>query len=216
MRLFSIYGLFIEETLVRVMAMQLNKNTRERILEVGADIIHQKGFNHTGIQEILSAAHVPKGSFYNYFKSKEDFGLQVIAGFGKYFSSLASEILGDDSLSPLKRIAKLLDTFMDYFKAEGYSRGCPIGNLSQEMADLSPAFRDALNGAIDEMVEGYAKTLAEAQVAGKVSKNFDVRETARFIVSSWHGALIHMKIQKGPCPLLTHKKFVLERLLNSS
>ncbi len=194
----------------------MNKNTRERILEVGADIIHQKGFNHTGIQEILSAAHVPKGSFYNYFKNKEDFGLQVIAGFVEYFSSLSKRILGDDSLSPLKRIEKLLDAFMDYFKAEGYSRGCPIGNLSQEMADLSPAFREALNGAIDQMVEGYAKTLTEAQIAGEVSKDLDVQEAARFIVSSWHGALIHMKIQKGPEPLLTHKKFALEHLLRSS
>ena len=46
-------------------------NTRDRIVETGAAIIHHKGFNHTGIQEILTAAGVPKGSFYNYFKSKE-------------------------------------------------------------------------------------------------------------------------------------------------
>jgi len=52
-------------------------NTRKRIIETGAAIIHRKGFNHTGIQEILNAAKVPKGSFYNYFKSKEDFGLQI-------------------------------------------------------------------------------------------------------------------------------------------
>ena len=56
----------------------MRQNTRQKILEVGAEIIHLKGYNHTGLQEILQAAGVPKGSFYNYFKNKEDFGLQVI------------------------------------------------------------------------------------------------------------------------------------------
>jgi len=55
-------------------------------LERGAEIIHLKGFNHTGVQEVLRAAGVPKGSFYNYFKNKEDFGLQVIDYFMECFS----------------------------------------------------------------------------------------------------------------------------------
>jgi TetR/AcrR family transcriptional regulator, transcriptional repressor for nem operon len=54
-------------------------------LERGAEIIHLKGFNHTGVQEVLRAAGVPKGSFYNYFKNKEDFGLQVIDYFMEFF-----------------------------------------------------------------------------------------------------------------------------------
>jgi len=59
-------------------------NTKSRLIEIGAEIIHLKGFNHTGIKEILEAAQVPKGSFYHYFESKEDFGLQVIDYFVEY------------------------------------------------------------------------------------------------------------------------------------
>ena len=51
------------------MASRAQETTKDKILRTGAEVIHLKGFNHTGLQEILSAAKVPKGSFYNYFKS---------------------------------------------------------------------------------------------------------------------------------------------------
>ena len=69
----------------------MQPNTRDRIIETGAEIIHRKGFNHTGIQEILTAAGVPKGSFYNYFKSKDEFGLEVIDYFSAHFKRIAKE-----------------------------------------------------------------------------------------------------------------------------
>ena len=190
------------------------KSTKERILQVGADIIHHKGFNHTGLQEILQAAEVPKGSFYNYFKNKEDFGLQVVDYFVNHFGGLAKSVLEDSNVSPLKRIEKLLDLFIDYFQSEDFALGCPIGNLSQEMGDLSPAFRERLKYAMDQMVQCYAKTLIEAQIIGEISENLDIREAAYFLVSSWHGALTRMKIVKNSDPLENHKKFIFDYILN--
>jgi TetR/AcrR family transcriptional repressor of nem operon len=57
---------------------QMKQDAKERVLETGAAIVHRKGFHNTGIQEILKAAEIPKGSFYFYFDSKEDFGLQLV------------------------------------------------------------------------------------------------------------------------------------------
>ncbi len=191
----------------------MKESTKDRIVEIGSEIIHRKGFNNTGIQEILDAAGVPKGSFYNHFKSKEDFGLQVIDHFVGRFAVMTQSLLEDGSISPLERIKRVLYGFMDFFKSKDYGCGCPIGNLSQEMADLSPAFRERLGGAIDSMVESYSKVLAEAQRAGEVSGLLDVREAAYFIVASWHGALIRMKIVKGPEPLENHIRFIFDYVL---
>ncbi|MBC8393093.1 MAG: TetR family transcriptional regulator C-terminal domain-containing protein [Deltaproteobacteria bacterium] len=188
-------------------------NTKNIILKSGAEIIHLKGFNHTGIQEILNRAGVPKGSFYNYFKSKEDFGLQVIDFYIEQFSLLIKKFLEDDSLSPLEKIKGILDRFIEFFKSRDYAYGCPIGNLSQEMGDLSPAFRMKLKDAIDSMVEIYAALLAEAQKTGELSVDLDVRDAADFIVSSWQGALLRMKIQKGSEPLENHRKFIFSYIL---
>jgi TetR/AcrR family transcriptional repressor of nem operon len=191
----------------------MQSNTRDLIIETGAEIIHHKGFNHTGIQEILNAAHVPKGSFYNYFKSKEDFGLQIIDYFTARFKRIASETLEDTRLSPLNRIYRFLTAFMEYFESQNYAGGCPIGNLAQEMGDLSPAFRQKLWEAIDMMIDAYSRVLAAAQKDGKVMKSLDIRKTASFIVAGWHGAIIQMKLTRSLAPLKNHRKFIFDHIL---
>jgi TetR/AcrR family transcriptional repressor of nem operon len=191
----------------------MQPNTRDRIIETGAEIIHRKGFNHTGIQEILNAASVPKGSFYNYFKSKDDFGLQIIDYFSAHFKRIAKETLEDTTVSPLNRIYGFLTAFMEYFESQNYAGGCPIGNLAQEMGDLSPAFRKKLSEAIDMMVDAYSRVLARAQRDGKILKSLDIRDTASFIVAGWHGAIIQMKLTQSLAPLKNHRKFIFDHIL---
>lgn len=191
----------------------MGKNTKNRILEVGAEIIHLKGFNHAGIQEILDVAGVPKGSFYNYFRSKEDFGLQVIDHFVNQFTLLTSDTIGDRALSPLQKMRKILVRFITFFESKDYAYGCPIGNLSQEMGDLSPAFQEKLKDAIDSMADMYAELLREAQLAGEISGSLNVKDAAYFTVSSWHGALIRMKVEKSSEPLKNHLKFIFDYVL---
>ncbi|MCP4575978.1 MAG: TetR family transcriptional regulator [Deltaproteobacteria bacterium] len=192
----------------------MKSDTKQKIIETGAELIHFKGFNHTGLQEILKAAGVPKGSFYNYFDNKDDFGLQVIDYFVGYYTVMTQPIMGDPTLSPLQKIKRLLEWFMEFFKSKDYTYGCPIGNLAQEMGDLSPAFRDKLRSALNILVEAYSELLAQAQKEGEIAQNLDVREAARFLVSSWHGALIHMKAMKGPEPLENHKRFIFDHVLS--
>ena len=193
--------------------MCMQSNTRDRIIETGAEIIHRKGFNHTGIQEILNAASVPKGSFYNYFKSKDDFGLQIIDYFSAHFKRIAKETLEDTTVSPLNRIYRFLTALMEYFESQNYAGGCPIGNLAQEMGDLSPAFRKKLSEAIDMMVDAYSRVLARAQRDGKILKSLDIRDTASFIVAGWHGAIIQMKLTQSLAPLKNHRKFIFDHIL---
>jgi TetR/AcrR family transcriptional repressor of nem operon len=175
--------------------------------------MHLKGYNHTGIQEILDAAGVPKGSFYNYFKSKEDFGLQVIDYFIDYFNQFTEGVTSDPSLSPLEKIRRILEQFISFFESKDYAYGCPVGNLSQEMGDLSQAFREKLKEALDKMAGIYAQRLKEAQARGEMSVSIDPIETAYFIVSSWHGALIRMKVEKSSEPLKNHLKFIFDYIL---
>ena len=193
----------------------MTMHTKQKILKTGAEIIHRKGYNATGLQEILSAANIPKGSFYNHFKSKEDFGLQVIDYFTDFFAQFTKDIIEDTARSPLGRLEMLLDLFMEFFDSTGYTCGCPVGNLAQEMGDISPAFQKKLSNAIETMVAYYTRMLSEAQAAGDISRDIDAKEAADFIVASWHGALIRMKVSRCLDPLKNHKKFVLNYVLKS-
>ena len=191
----------------------MKKNTKQKILQTGAEIIHLKGYNATGLQEILSAANVPKGSFYNHFKSKEDFGLQVIDFFTEFIDQIYKDILGDSNREPLEKLELILDQFMELFESKDYTCGCPLGNLAQEMGDLSPVFQEKLSHAIDTMVDHYTSMLSEAQTAGQISKDLNAKEAANFIVASWHGALIRMKVSRSLEPLRNHKQFIFNYIL---
>jgi TetR/AcrR family transcriptional repressor of nem operon len=191
----------------------MKENIKNKILETGAEIIHLKGFNHTGIQEILNAAGVPKGSFYHYFKNKEDFGLQVIDYFTAYFSLSCKDILEDAAQSPLEKIRQILQRFIEFFRSKDCAYGCPIGNLSQEMGDLSSPFQARLKEAMDSMVEMYADIIREGQKSAEISPRLDAKKAAEFLVSSWEGALLHMKIEKSLESLENHQRFIFEYIL---
>jgi len=191
----------------------MKESIKNKILETGAEIIHLKGFNHTGTHEILSAAGVPKGSFYHYFKNKEDFGLQVIDYFNQYFSLSCTDILEDAARSPLQKIRLILQRFIEFFGSKDCAYGCPIGNLSQEMGDLSPPFQAKLKEAMDAMVDMYAGIIQEGQNSGEISPRLDSKNAAEFLVSSWEGALLRMKIEKSLEPLENHQRFIFEYIL---
>jgi TetR/AcrR family transcriptional regulator, transcriptional repressor for nem operon len=193
----------------------MKENTKQKLIKAGAEIMHLKGFNNTGIQEILDKAGIPKGSFYNFFKSKEDFGLQIIDYYVGFFSDISNQFFKDTSHPPLERIRLLLMWFMEFFKSTDYTLGCPIGNFAQEMGDINPAFREKLNTSLDAMAAYFVDVLREAQDSGHLPKTLDLLETARFIVTSWEGALMLMKVAKSTEPLETHAKYLFDYILKT-
>ena len=191
----------------------MKTDIRAHILACGGRIIHHKGFAATGLQEILAAAGVPKGSFYFYFKSKDEFGLALVDHFQSLFAAHLRPILNDESLPPLTRLARFFLWFRDHFAGEGYIKGCPIGNLTQELGDTNPAFREKLNTALENLIAGVAKQLRQARERGELRRQLDPEATARFIVSAWQGALVRMKAAAGPEPLDNFQTMVFEVLL---
>jgi len=189
----------------------MKRDVKNDILEAGARLIHGQGFNRTGLKEILEAAGVPKGSFYFYFKSKEEFGLALIEHFSQA-TSQARQALADQSLPPLARLARFFALARERFAAGGCGAGCPIGNLAQEMSDLSPAMRQALSRSLAAMAGSLAKVLAEAVELGEI-QDVDPARTAAFILDAWEGALLRMKTEKSVEPLLRFEDVVFNRLL---
>lgn len=184
------------------------------LLEKGAQIIHHKGFNNTGINEILKAARVPKGSFYFYFKSKEDFGLQVIdflmAG---NFMRVADIHITAPGIPYLEKLRNFFNGFLRYFEKNEYIGGCPIGNFVLEMADLNENFRLKLKKALADMTKKVALFLEKAKQNGELPTNFNAEANAEFILNSWEGALMRLKVEKGSAPMHLFYQIVFENLL---
>jgi TetR/AcrR family transcriptional repressor of nem operon len=188
-------------------------NTRELLLQKGAEIIHKQGFNHTGINEILAAADVPKGSFYFYFKNKEDFGLQLIDYFLHRFQGMADAHLSGTQLPYLDRFRAFLDDFLIFFEQNGFIGGCPIGNFSLEMSGLNENFRKKLMESFEKMKEKVLMFLQPAQSCGEVAADVNLDETADFIVNSWEGALMRIKVTRNRTPMMLFYNTIFGNLL---
>jgi TetR/AcrR family transcriptional regulator, transcriptional repressor for nem operon len=189
------------------------ETTKDKILAHGAQIIHQKGFKNTGIQEILHNAGVPKGSFYFYFKSKEDFGLELIDYYFNFFALMIESHLKGPEVSPLKRLQSFFEKFRSICEQHGCKGGCPIGNLTQEMGGLSDTFQHKLRHALNKMKTGIAECLDLARQEQEIDPALDVSEAADFILNSWEGALLRMKAEGNTVPLILFEKMVFGRVL---
>lgn len=189
---------------------------KELILQEGAKIIHLKGFHNTGINEILESAGVPKGSFYFYFKNKEDFGLQLIDFLSPHFSSQAQKHLLSSEKLYVKKMSSFFDEFQMHYEEQGCKMGCPIGNLALEMGDLNENFRKKLDEVLESMKRSVFEFLKGAQDNKEISRDLDIMEVSDFILNSWEGALLRMKVQGNISPLQNFKKTVFESILDSN
>lgn len=187
--------------------------SRKTILREGARLIHAKGFHHTGLQEILKAAQVPKGSFYFYFKSKDDFGLALVDYYWEFIESMGQTYLKDSAVPPLGRLERFMDTYQQMFENMGMRCGCPIGNLMQEMSDLSEPFRERVGDVYARMRLAIEEIIIEAKDLGELGADLDAHTTAQFILNSWEGAIMHMKLVKNSEPLTIFKHMVFDHIL---
>lgn len=193
--------------------MDTRPNAKTRLLRVAARIVHQKGFQNAGLQEILAHAEIPKGSFYFYFKSKEDFGLQLIDFYAEFYLGKAQQILDGMQGPFVPKLRQFLDWQGNYMEGNGYEGGCPFGILSQEMADRNEKFREKLEEVFDQLREKTAHLLTLAQEAGEINPLLDPMETADFIISAWQGTLIQMKVAKNGASRKVFLAMVFDRIL---
>ncbi len=179
------------------------ETTKATLLEAGKKIFLERGYNNSGIEAILQAAGVPKGSFYYYFESKEDFGLAVLGRFAECYQSDVERYLDDRTVGPLERLRRYFEAKCERLESQHCRCGCLVGNLSQEMADQSEAFRARLEEIFKGWCGRYAECLAEAQQAGEIPAHLDVHELAEFWLNSWQGAVLRAKTTRSIAPLRT-------------
>jgi TetR/AcrR family transcriptional repressor of nem operon len=175
--------------------------TRTALIEAGTQLILEKGYNNTGLEEILKEAKVHKGSFYHFFKNKEDFGLQVVAEYAAVRLGSLDEQLNNQELGPLARLRRYYELAGHRHQRLGYRKGCLFGNLGQEMADQSEVFRTRLEDVLSEYRAKIARCFREAQRVGDLRADLDVDRLAGFCLNSWEGALLRMKVAKSYEPL---------------
>ncbi len=181
--------------------MKQKEINRESLLNEGVTLLMQQGYHGTGLKEILDAVQIPKGSFYNYFGSKENFAVEIVAHYITPYITQLNRYLDEydgDALAALKRY---LEEGIDELEHTEFKGGCLLGNLIGEVGDTSEACRVALQTALNRYRDVWEIGLGRAQLEGSIRRDKTAREMADFWVNAWQGALLRMKIEQSTAPL---------------
>jgi len=189
-------------------------HNKDDIVQAGLEIILSKGFNATGVEAILKQANVPKGSFYNFFSSKEEFGLAVIDKYLTETVEVLLPIFSDESLPPLERIKKSFEILIARFEGNDCSKGCLLGNLSLEMSDQYERARQHLDLSLQQWIRALSGLLLQAQAEKTISADLDPEMLAENLVSSFEGALLRSKVKKSSEPLKNFIFLYFDRFLS--
>lgn len=195
------------------MKSTIRLDKRELILAKGAQVMTRRGYHGTGVQEIVQAAGIPKGSFYHYFASKEDFALQALAFTYQPRLQHYAQALSNPELSPRKRILSYYGELLQHFsQQEKLEYHCFIGSLSFEMNELLPAIGAQVEAILQESALILQHCLEQAQAAGELAADEDCANLAAFIANAWQGVLTRLKVGSQTRPV---EEFVkrLEQLL---
>ncbi|HHX8539429.1 TPA: TetR/AcrR family transcriptional regulator [Vibrio diabolicus] len=187
-------------------------DTRQHILDVGYELIVNRGFTSVGLSELLKKAAVPKGSFYHYFKSKEQFGEAMIQDyFTKYFERLNARFTNTD----LNGYQRLMSYFEEMVKVEDdvcNANKCLLVKLSAEVSDLSESMRLALRQGADKTIQAMADCIDVGIQDGSIP-NGNSALLARQIYYLWNGASLLNKLYQDQAALtqsLTYTQHLLQ------
>ena len=185
-----------------------SQQARERLLDHGVEVLADQGYHGTGLKELLEALQIPKGSFYNYFKSKEDFGAEVVRHYAKAVDDRLDAILSRDG--------DALTNLKDFFSAiaehhQEKQLGCLVGNLGAELGGGYELIRQAMAEGLQAWRDRFEEALAQAQRQGSVRKDLSARVLADFLLNGFEGALLRMRIEQTTQPIRKFSSLVLNQ-----
>ncbi|OWV97992.1 TetR family transcriptional regulator C-terminal domain-containing protein [Rhizobium sp. R693] len=190
-----------------------NPETRSRLLEKGGDLVSTLGFNATGVQEITAVAGVPKGSFYNYFESKEAFAAEVLTEYWDSVVATYGSILADHDMAPLARITRYFAGLAEFHERRRYAVGCLIGNMALEVTPSSELVRMKLAAIYRQWAASLTECLQEAQAQGELPAGKDPEQVAVALIDAFEGAVTRAKVERNRSPFDSFEGFVLPALV---
>ena len=174
---------------------------RKALMRAGLIYLTERGYSSVGVDEVLLASGVSKGSFYYHFGSKAAFGSALIDAYHGYFAAKLSAWFDKADMAPLDRFRGFIADAERGMAQHGFRRGCLIGNLGQEMAALPPEFGDRLIAVLEDWQCRTATCLRLARDAGQIPAHHDPDSLAAFFWIGWEGAVLRAKLERKAKPL---------------
>lgn len=183
--------------------MPRSKYDIKEVLDNGIELLRLQGYNATGINDLLRTSGIPKGSFYNFFANKQDFGIQAIHQYSTTMLNYMDAYFTDTSKTPMERLKSFYTMVRDVNEGEAFQKGCLMCNLATELGATEPEIAEIIEAEYQRWIEKISACVAEGQALGEITQTFSATEIASYLNNSYAGALVRMKASRSSIPLDT-------------
>lgn len=180
---------------------------------MGMELFERNGYHGTGLKEILDACQVSKGSFYNFFGSKEEFAIEMIRHFQEKAFDSWDLTLEQPRTSYAQRLRSKIESEIDDNQTHCFRMGSLLANLSGEIGAASDAFRRSILDATERIIAAIELDMQICQQEGTVRTDLSPRQLAELIWNCWQGALLRMQVQDSTEPLRTTVRLLWDQVL---
>jgi len=171
-------------------------DTKRRLLDAATGLMMQQGFTATSVDEICEQAKLTKGSFFHYFKSKEEIGEGALDHYFDRQKAMFFQADFNKLADPLERLNGLLDFIAERVVGTDKVQGCLMGNLTQELALTHPRIRASCNEKFTMLAGMIEGMLREARTKQRAKTDFDPKSVATLFVSLMQGSMLLAKVRQ--------------------
>ena len=172
-------------------------HSKKEIIRKGVDIFRKQGYHNTGISDILYTCDIPKGSFYNYFRSKEDYCISVLDYYGDSLLEFMKNKLKSDGDSPIENLKELYRAFIEIVEKEEIKSGCLVNNISNEVGGLNDKFAEAADQIFQKWMNAIASVVTKGQATHEIRNDMGALEIAEYLHGTFYGLLSRMKVTRN-------------------
>lgn len=192
------------------------QNTRERIINAAEEIMLERSFHSVGLKQILDAAEVPKGSFYHYFSSKEQFGAEMLKDYMAESTAIKRQALSleNSEKDPVKRLFNMLDAAVTNLDSAIIKFPCLAMKLASEVANLSDPMREELAKGFQEWIDLFTDLFEEAKEKGLLKESMNSASEAQFIHDVMTGSVHRSVINRSAEPVRNDVEIIKDRINN--
>jgi len=187
------------------------KHDKEKVVQIGVNLFCARGYNNVGLDEICTATGMTKGAFYNAFNSKENFLLVTLASFDKSNTERINQVLVPNS--KMKAIDQLQEFYSVMLKMQPKMNymGCMVNNMMSELGAINENVATATSNGFEKIIDAVEPCVKRAQNEGDINPDYDSKEIATLLHSTFYGVLTRAK------SLGSHKKGLqtMELLFNN-
>ncbi len=159
--------------------------TRQNILTVAADEIHQHGFKATSLSIILNRCEISKGALYHHFSSKLDLGYAVFEEvYTPMFLDVWQSALSVDD--PVEGLCNFFTSMTEQMSCSEVVCGCPLNNLCEEMANADEGFRLRILSMQEQLNQLIVDSLE--RINDDLRAELILSQVGYFIVATLNGA----------------------------